>query len=137
MHAGVFLPLTRDAAARMCRNAEGADHERAAAVRHWATEVETAAAHCWITLLADSDSAGRWELVPHLHRLTEAASRYAGISWWFSGGSTHRIRVAGAQGRIENAIADGDGQEFAKAFIGYDHAVASTVVCAGESTQRS
>ncbi|MFF5987720.1 hypothetical protein [Prauserella flavalba] len=131
-----FLPLTTDAAARLCRSTTGERHGRARVVRHRAAEVETAAAHCWTALLAGCDAAGRWELRPRLRSLSEATSLYAGTRWWFTDGSVHRRRVAGAQTSIEDAIADGDGGEFARAFIGYDHAMASAVVCAASTTRQ-
>nr|WP_245992869.1 hypothetical protein [Prauserella muralis] len=103
-------------------------------MRHRAEEVEAAAALCWTALLAGCEAGGRWELGPRLRRLSEATSQYAGTRWWFREGAVHRRRVASAQSRIEDAIADGDGQEFAAAFVGYDHAMASAVVCAQSVT---
>nr|WP_243859254.1 hypothetical protein [Amycolatopsis arida] len=98
-------------------------------LRHRAEEADTAATHCWTALLAGCDTAGRWALGPRLRQLSEATSLYVGTRWWFTDGATYRRRVAQSQRHIEDAIADGDGQEFARAFVGYDHAMASAVVC--------
>ncbi|WP_199432693.1 hypothetical protein [Qaidamihabitans albus] len=115
----------------MCRGAtSGEARERAVTVHRRAQEAEAAAARCWTALLAGCDSAGRDALGPRLRRLSEATSFYVGTRWWFRDGSAYRLRVATAQSHIEDAVTDGDGQEFAKAFVGYDHAMASAVVCA-------
>lgn len=134
MHQGTFLPLTREAAEHACRTATDDHHDRAVTVRRRAAEADTAAADCWTALLAGCGSVGPAELVPRLRRLSEATSLYAGTRWWFTEGSAHRRRVALAQSQLEEAIADGDGGEFARAFIGYDHAMASAVVCAQGTT---
>ncbi|MEU3273467.1 hypothetical protein ABZ639_21730 [Saccharomonospora sp. NPDC006951] len=124
--------MTRDAAARACQEERA---EGAIAVLRLAREVETAACDCWTALLAGCDAPARWGLSPRLRRLSEATSLYAGTKWWFAEGSVHRRKVAGAQSHVEDAVADGDGQEFAKAFIGYDNAMACAVVCA-QATRR-
>ncbi|MFD9965742.1 hypothetical protein [Amycolatopsis sp. NPDC058986] len=115
-----FLPLTVDAAARL----------DAAPLLRQAIRTDQAASACWTALLAGCGAAARRELGPQLRRLSEATSMQVGTRWWFAEGAGHRRRVAGAQEQIEEAIADGDGQEFALAFVGYDHAMASAVVCA-------
>ena len=120
LEAAKFLPLTVDAARRL-----GARPLLAQAVR-----TDRAAAACWTALLAGCGSAARRELAPQLRRLSEATSMQVGSRWWFAEGAGHRRRVAGAQENLEEAVADGDGQEFALAFVGYDHAMASAVVCA-------
>ena len=114
-----FLPLTVDAARRL-----GARPLLEAAVR-----TDRAAAECWTALLAGCHSAARRDLGPQLRRLSEATSLQVGSRWWFAEGAGHRKRVAGAQANLEEAIADGDGQEFALAFVGYDHAMANAGVC--------
>ncbi|WP_253771152.1 sugar ABC transporter substrate-binding protein [Goodfellowiella coeruleoviolacea] len=98
-------------------------------VHEKAEAANTAAAHCWTALLAGCDGPGRWELVDRLRELSEATSAYAGTRWWLTDGAVHRRRVAEAEGRIEEAIREGDGAEFAEAFAGYDQAVATAVVC--------
>lgn len=121
MATTAFLPLTSDAAGRV----------RASGVLRKVYETETAASACWTALLAGCESAGRWGLDSSLRQLSEATSFHVGTKWWFAGGSAHRRRVARAQARIEDAIAEGDGQEFARAFIGYDHAMAGAVISVG------
>ncbi|HJQ48507.1 MAG TPA: hypothetical protein VJ870_19615 [Amycolatopsis sp.] len=116
-----FLPLTADAAVRA----------PAHAVLHRAADADGAANDCWTSLLAGCAS-GRWGLDVRLRRLLEATSEHVGSRWWFGTGSEHRRRVAHAQACIEQAVTEGDGQDFARAFMGYDHAVASALVCAGE-----
>jgi hypothetical protein len=116
----MFLPLTVDAATKA--NAE--------CVLRKAIETEIAAGECWTSLLAGCGTDGRWGLGPRLRQLSEATSEHVGTRWWSTEGACHRGRIARAQSHIEDAIADGDGQEFARAFVGYDHAMASAVVCA-------
>jgi hypothetical protein len=119
-----FLPLAVDAATRA----------RAAQFLCKTIETDTAT-HGWTALLADCRSSGRWGLGPRLRQLSEATSEHA--RWWSTDGSCHRSRIARAQSDIEDAIADGDGQEFARAFLGYDHAMASAVVCAATRVETS
>ncbi|MFJ7212416.1 hypothetical protein [Amycolatopsis sp. NPDC098790] len=121
-----FLPLTVDAARRL----------GARALLDQAVRTDRAAAECWTALLAGCGSAARRDLGPQLRRLSEATSMQVGSRWWFADGAGHRKRVAGAQENLEEAIADGDGQEFALAFVGYDHAMASAVVCANSVEAR-
>lgn len=115
-----FLPLTADAATAA----------RAGAVLHRAAEADAAANVCWASLLGGCASAKRWGLDRRLRQLSEAAGEFAGTRWWLNDGNAYRHRVTNAQGRIEEAIHEGDGPEFARAFAGYDHAVASVVVAA-------
>ena len=124
-----FLPLTI-AAARTAAQSLNDPPVRAAAAVVWrrADEADAAAADCWAALLANCDSPGRRALAGRLRALTEATATYAGTSWWRSDGSHHRRRVALAQDRLTEAIRDGDGEDFAEAFVGYDQAVATTVV---------
>ncbi|NIJ10701.1 hypothetical protein FHU38_001045 [Saccharomonospora amisosensis] len=137
MQSCAFLPLTTEVATRLCREALGENARgRATTVRRRAAEAEAAAARCWTALLAGCDSAVRWELTPRLRELSEATSLYAGSRWWLTDGAVHRRRVANAQSDIEDAIADADGQEFARAFVGYDHAMARAVVCANNRVGR-
>jgi hypothetical protein len=127
MKTTTFLPLTMDAARRA----------PAAHVLRKAIETDTAATECWAALLADCGSSGRWALGPRLRELSEATSEHVGTRWWSTYGSCHRGRIARAQSDIEDAIVDGDGQEFARAFVGYDHAMASAVVCAATRVETS
>jgi len=126
LKAATFLPLTMDAARRLGSRP----------LLDQAMRTDRAAAECWMALLAGCGGAARRDLGPQLRRLSEATSTQVGSRWWFAEGAGHRKRVAGAQENLEEAIAEGDGQEFALAFVGYDHAMASAVVCATSSASR-
>ncbi len=134
-----FLPLTVDAAKR-------AD---APEVLRNALLTERAAAECWTVLLAGcrpeasfpaEGASAQWSaqrgLDAQLRKLSEATAEHVGTRWWFADGSGHRKRVARAQENLVAAIAEGDGQEFALAFVGYDNAMAGAVVCAGIGKHR-
>lgn len=124
-----FLPLTMSAArtAVDCRNEPPV---RASAETVWrrAGEADQAAADCWVALLANCDSPGRRALAGRLRGLIEATATYAGSTWWRGDGSYHRRRVAQAQFQIVEAVRDGDGEDFAEAFVGFDQAVATVLV---------
>ncbi|MFF0149115.1 hypothetical protein ATK36_4591 [Amycolatopsis sulphurea] len=124
--APAFLPLTVDAAVRL----------GAGPLLRQALATDRAADECWTALLAGCGTAARRGLAPQLRRLSEATSEQVGARWWVAEGTGHRRRVARAQENLEDAIADGDGQEFALAFVGYDHAMASAVVCAHSPVHR-
>lgn len=124
-----FLPLTTAAAGRAAQAAgDRQAREAADAVLRSATEADAAAADCWTALLAACDSPGRRLLPVRLRALTEATAGYGGTSWWSAEGWHLRRRVAEAQEHLVEAIHDGDGADFAEAFVGYDQAVAATVV---------
>ncbi|WP_377857124.1 hypothetical protein [Allokutzneria oryzae] len=118
------------AAARTAADSQVGPPERASArvVQRRAEEANAAAAACWSALLGGCESAGRLGLPARLRALSEATSVYVGGTWWLGDGSTHRRRVSAAEDRIGEAIFEGDGAEFAEAFIGYDQAVATAVV---------
>jgi hypothetical protein len=124
-----FLPLTMSAA-RTAADSHVEPPVRASAEVVWrrASEADQAAADCWMALLAGCDSPGRRLLSSRLRSLTEATSIYAGSTWWRGEGSRHRRRVAYSQHQIVEAVLDGDGEDFAEAFVGYDQAVATAVV---------
>ncbi|WP_130342080.1 sugar ABC transporter substrate-binding protein [Herbihabitans rhizosphaerae] len=117
------LSVTADEATR------AAGRQPASAVLRSAEAANSAAADCWTALLAGCDSVSRHALLARLRELSEATSIYAGRDWWFGEGARHRRRVARTQARIEEAVADRDGADFAEAFVGYDQAVATAVVC--------
>jgi hypothetical protein len=121
-----FLPLTVAAAREAADDLDRPPEQGSACVvqRH-AEAADEAAAACWTALLAGCDSPARRALPARLRELTEATSSYAGIGT----GSVQRRRVSRAQFRIDEAVRDGDGEEFAEAFVGYDQAVATAVVC--------
>ncbi|MFI7115649.1 hypothetical protein [Amycolatopsis sp. NPDC049868] len=121
-----FLPLTIDAARR-------AD---APGVLRNALLTDRAAAECWTVLLAGCEFSTKRGLDTQLRKLSEATAEHVGTRWWFADGSVHRKRVARAQENLVAAIAEGDGQEFALAFVGYDNAMAGAVVCAGIGKHR-
>jgi len=132
-----FLPLTVAAAKAAAIGPdeaiggppdELAEQTSACVVQRRAEAADAAAAACWTALLAGCDSPARRTLPARLRELTEATSSYAGLRWWISSGSVHRRRVAQAEVRIDEAVRDGDGEEFAEAFVGYDQAVATAVV---------
>jgi hypothetical protein len=126
-----FLPLTIDAANAAVDAVDDAPVRAGApAIKRRADEANSAAADCWTALLAGCDSPGRRALPSCLRALSDATSVYAGTRWWLGDGSVHRRRVTEAEVRIDEAVRDGDGAEFAEAFIGYDQAVATVVVCA-------
>lgn len=121
-----FLPLT----VAVVRSAETETPcAGATAVRRRAEEANAAAAGCWSALLGGCESVHRKILPARLSALAEATSAYAGRRWWFGHGSVHRRRVAEAQSRINDAVREGDGAEFAEAFVGYDQAIATAVAC--------
>jgi hypothetical protein len=124
-----FLPLTVSASAAAA--GPSVPHRaRASAqvVQRTAQHANSAAAECWAALLAGCDSPGRKMLPSRLRELSDAAGVYAGSQWWYGEGSHHRRRVAESQARIEDAVVEHDGAEFAEAFISYDQAVATAVV---------
>lgn len=122
-----FLPLTVAAAGvAASESADPLARDSAQYVERSAFEANRAAADCWTALVAGCTS-GRETLIHRLHDLSLATSSYAGTRWWLSHGSVHRKRVMAAEGRIDEAVRDGDGAEFAEAFVGYDQAVATVV----------
>lgn len=129
-----FLPLTVSAAVAA---ASGSPDPalRAAASLVWrrAEAANTTAADCWAALLAGCAYSSVLRALPvRLGELTGAVADYAGYAsggdWWRHDGSVHRRRVARAEQRVAEAVRDSDGAEFAEAFVGYDHAVATAVV---------
>jgi hypothetical protein len=125
-----FLPLTINATYAVARATADTPALRATAeqVRERAHRADEAAAECWAALCAGCDAPGRRALPNRLHELTEATSVYAGTRWWFGRGAQHVERVSGELARIEEAVDERDGAEFAEAFVGYDQAVAAVLV---------
>lgn len=133
-----FLPLTISAADTVCQAVCTPSVQATAdAVQRKALAANSAAADCWTALLAGCDAPGPKVLPTRLRELSEATSIYAGTRWWFGGGSQHRYRVARAQERIEEAISERDGADFAEAFVGYDQAVATALVRAQRRLESS
>ena len=125
-----FLPMTLTATHTVARANATSPALRAPAdvVGHRARAAEAAASECWAALLAGCDAPGCRSLPHRLRELSEATSDYAGTRWWFGRGSQHRQRVGRALERIEEAVAERDGADFAEAFVGYDQAVAAALV---------
>ncbi|HWM01018.1 MAG TPA: sugar ABC transporter substrate-binding protein [Actinophytocola sp.] len=125
-----FLPLTMNATYAVARAMVDTPALRPTAelVRDRARRADAAAAECWAALCAGCDAPGRRALPNRLRELNEATSVYAGTRWWFGRGSQHRERVSSALVRIEEAIDERDGADFAEAFVGYDQAVATVLV---------
>ncbi|SHG32491.1 hypothetical protein [Streptoalloteichus hindustanus] len=116
-----FLPLTVAAAhsAAECA-ADPTTGEGARTVQRRAVEADSAAADCWLALLAGCDAPSRRALSSRLRALSEATTALAG--------PRSLRRVGEAQVRIDEAVRDGDGEEFAEALVGYDQVVATAVV---------
>lgn len=114
-----FLPLTVSAS----RRAAAAREVHLAAVA-----ADTGASDAWLALLAGCQGPASRELPRRLRELAEVTTDYVGPGWWFSDGSAHRDRVTEAQLRIEDAVREGDGEEYAEAFADLDQAVATAVV---------
>ncbi|GAB3469585.1 sugar ABC transporter substrate-binding protein [Actinophytocola sediminis] len=125
-----FLPLTISATFAVTQAMARTPTLRSTAelVRDRARRADAAAAECWAALCAGCDAPGRRALPNRLRELSEVTSVYAGTRWWFGRGSQHRERVSSALQRIEDAVAERDGAEFAEAFVGYDQAVATVLV---------
>lgn len=122
-----FLPLTINATTTVSMTSPP-QRTTAEFVRRRAVDADAAAADCWAALLAGCDGPGYRTLPIKLRELLEATSVYAGTRWWFGSGSQHRRRVGRALARIEDAVAERDGADFAEAFVGYDQAVATALV---------
>jgi hypothetical protein len=124
-----FLPLTLSTADTMAGNVQSSVIRAGAdSVRRAATETNSSAAECWAALLGGCDAPATRVLPRRLRELAEATSLFAGTRWWHGDGSQHRQRITRAQERIEDAIAERDGADFAEAFVGYDQAVATALV---------
>jgi len=123
-----FLPLTLTTARTVAEAVQSpAVRASAEAVRRKAFEANSAAVECWTALLGGCDAPGAKALPGRLRELAEATSMFAGVRWWHGDGSQHRQRVARAQQRVEEALAERDGEEFAEAFVGYDQAIATAL----------
>ncbi|GAA2971182.1 sugar ABC transporter substrate-binding protein [Actinokineospora diospyrosa] len=89
------------------------------AVHATARRADSAAAECWAALLAGCDAPGKHQLPLRLRELSDAATPHATEG--------HRGKIDQARTRIEEALTDRDGEDFAEAFIGYDQAVATAL----------
>ena len=134
-----FLPLTLSTAHNVSAAVRTSPPLRASAdaVCRKAVETNAAAAECWTALLAGCDGPGIRVLPGRLRELSEATSTFAGTRWWHGDGSQHRERVGRARQRIEEAIAERDGEDFAEAFVGFDQAVATALARAHSRLESS
>jgi hypothetical protein len=133
-----FLPLTLSAASALSNAVRTlASRTSIDAVCRSADDADAAAAECWAALLGGCDAPGSRILPRRLRELAEATKTFAGAQWWHGAGSEHRHRVGRAQQRIEEAITERDGADFAEAFVGYDQAVATALVRAHSRMERS
>ncbi|WP_394613864.1 sugar ABC transporter substrate-binding protein [Lentzea sp. JNUCC 0626] len=105
MRDAVFLPLTLEAAGSC-----------GSGLRTKAEAANRAAAECWTAMVGDCDTPSRRTLVLTLHDLSEATA-----------GTVQYRRVAEAEALIDEAVREGDGEEFAEALVGYDLAVATVL----------
>jgi hypothetical protein len=123
-----FLPLTLATVGTVAAAVQSpAFRASADVVRRKATEANAAAAECWVALLGGCDAPGAKALPRRLRELSEATSMFAGQRWWQGDGAQHRHRGGRSQQRIEDALLERDGEEFAEAFVGYDQAVATAL----------
>ncbi|MGP4019665.1 hypothetical protein [Saccharopolyspora sp. 5N708] len=129
-----FLPLTVGVA-RSAATGSLPRRDRAGEVQRCAEAADATAAGCWAALLGGCQSAERKDLPSRLRALVEATSGYVGAGSWAA--SAHRRRVAEAQLRINDAVREGDGAEFAEAFVGYDQAIATAVVSVQSNVESS
>jgi hypothetical protein len=123
-----FLPLTLATALTVAEAVQSPPIRASAdVVRRKASEANSAAVECWTALLGGCDAPGAKALPRRLRELSEATSMFAGVHWWHGDGSQHRQRVGRSQQRIEEALAERDGEDFAEAFVGYDQAIATAL----------
>jgi hypothetical protein len=133
-----FLPLTLATAGTVAESVQSpAIRASADVVWRKATEANSAAAECWSALLGGCDAPGAKALPRRLRELSEATSMFAGLRWWQGDGAQHRHRVGRSQQRIEDALVERDGEEFAEAFVGYDQAVATALARAHSRLESS
>lgn len=121
--AAAFLPLTLTVLSGVSTDRPGT-HSLAAAARH----AEHLACDTWSALLGDCDRPHRTEFNTGLRRLSLAVGGFVGDDWSSGARGGHRDRIARYQWWLEEALADGDGAEFAEAFARYDDALARTVL---------
>ncbi|HEY2203156.1 MAG TPA: hypothetical protein VGH99_01580 [Pseudonocardia sp.] len=121
--AAAFLPLTL---------AELAATSGSAALADDALAAELAAEDSWYALLGNCSVVRRTLFDLRLHELSLAAGRYAGDGWWSGDGRAHRDRVTEFELWAVEALAEGDGEEFAEACAGYDAALARALAAARE-----
>lgn len=135
----IFLPFTvqeaRGASTAPTDGPARSARVRAGTVRRCAEAADFTADGCWNALLGGCRSADRALLPVRLHALVDATTTYLGPKWWYGSGSPYRRKVTEAWIRIDDAVHEGDGAEFARAFIGYDQAIATAMVSARSTVE--
>ncbi|WP_440901245.1 sugar ABC transporter substrate-binding protein [Actinosynnema sp.] len=116
-----FLPLTVAATEQAALRA--GEDPAALALSRRAEAADSAAAGCWLALVAGCDS-GRQAVLDAVRALTEEASGRAGDLC----GAVPRRRLVEAELRVDEAVREADGAEFAEALADYDQAAATVVV---------
>lgn len=119
--AAAFLPLTLSAVRSRPPLGPLTKHV-------WAAE--HAAEASWQALLGGCSCVRRRDFPESVRLLSAASAAYAGPGWWSGPGRRHRDRVTSFQVWAEDALAEGDGAEFAEACAGYDAALAGALVAA-------
>lgn len=117
-----FLPLTMSVLA-----GTPVDRPGARALQTAARRAEQLACDSWQTLLGGCEHPHRTEFNTGLRRLSLAVGGFVGDDWSNGLCNGHRDRIARYHWWLEEALADGDGAEFAEAFARYDDALARSV----------
>ncbi|MBO0873687.1 MAG: sugar ABC transporter substrate-binding protein [Pseudonocardia sp.] len=134
---GAFLPLTLST----IRAAPAAGELGSLADR--ARRAEAAAVVSWQALLGDCACAQRRRFPDHLRELSEAAGAYFSATFSTTSSATtaggDRWRASALRARVSeferwaaDALAEGDGEEFAEACAGYDAALARALATAAD-----
>src|SRR5690348_16107899 len=121
--AAAFLPLTLAVLEEV-----RADRCRTHALQVAAHRAEQLANDTWQGLLGDCDRRRRTEFTTGLRRLSLEVGGFVGDEWANGHCTGHRDRIARYHWWLEEAVADGSGDEFAEAFARYDDALARTVL---------
>jgi hypothetical protein len=118
--SAVFLPLTLAAIADVPTGRRGRS-----ALADAAASAEQAAWDTWQALLGVCTAPADARFPARLRGLSEAAAVCAGVTWWNGPASGHRDRVDSYHRWLGEALAEGDGAEFASAVAGFDNALAA------------
>lgn len=124
-----FLPLTMSVLAHVPVHRPGA-----CALDSAARRAEQLACDTWQSLLGGCERPHRTEFTTGLRRLSLAVGGFIGDDWSNGLCGGHQERIARYHWWLEEALADGNGAEFAEAFARYDDALARTVSSRAEPT---
>lgn len=127
--AAAFLPLTLAALSGL-----PVDNARTSNLVTAARRTERLARDSWQTLLSVRDRSHGTEFTTSLRRLSLAVGGFVGDDWSNGVHRGHRDRVGRYQWWLEEALADGDGAEFAEAFARFDDALARAIVSSGANS---